>query len=190
MEQAATSINEYGGWVVPGLLQTRDYARAAAAGDTFGYEDVMPEQIEAAVEVRLRRQQVLERVKPPKLRVVIDEAVLARTTGGRTVMSAQLEHLEEAAARPGVSIQVIGFDQGVYHGGSRGHYVLVELDDELPAVIYQEGLGSPVDTSAKDDLDRYRRAWRAVRAKALDPFKSRELIARYRSQLVDSSGHP
>ena len=122
--------------------------------------------------------------------MVIDEAVLARTTGGRKVMGAQLEHLEEMSTRPGVWIQVIGFDEGVYPGGSRGHYILVELDDELPAVIYQEGLGSPVDTSAKDDLDRYRRAWRAVRAKALDPFKSRELIARYRSQLVNPSGHP
>jgi len=140
MEQAATSINEYGGWVVPGLLQTRDYARAAAAGDTFGYADVMPEEIEEAVKVRARRQQVLERVKPPKLRVVIDEAVLARTTGGRDAMAEQLAHLEEMATRPGMSIQVIGFDQGVYPGGSRGHYVLVELDDELPDVLYQEGL--------------------------------------------------
>ena len=182
MEQVATSINEYGSSVVPGLLQTGDYARASAGGDTLGDEST-PEAIEGAAQIRIRRQQVLDRREPPVLRVVIDEAVLARRVGGRHVMGAQLAHLEEMSTRPGVSIQVIGFDVGAYPYCSRGHYILVQLEGGLPDVLYRESIAEPEDTSDEATLAAYWRVWEQVRARALDRYASRSLIREYRSML-------
>src|SRR5690349_16901791 len=89
MEQAARFIGEYGSGVIPGLLQTSAYARESAAGSGLNLSD---EQIRTAVEVRMRRQKILQRSDPPRLWVVMDEAVLARVTGGPTVMREQLLH--------------------------------------------------------------------------------------------------
>ncbi|OLT14229.1 hypothetical protein BJF78_19715 [Pseudonocardia sp. CNS-139] len=111
MEQAAHAINEYCGSVIPGLLQTREYAEAAGAA---GALDVPRSRVDLAIEVRMRRQQVLDRDSPPLLWVVLDESALARVAGGRAAMRTQLEHLLAAADRPGVTIQVIGFEYGVH----------------------------------------------------------------------------
>jgi hypothetical protein len=182
MEDAARSINEYDGSVVPGLLQTRDYARAAAAGDNFGRK-VMPEVIERAASVRARRQEILYQDHPPELRVVIDEAVLARTTGGEAVMRAQLGHLLEMSTRAGVSVQVVGFERGVYPGCSRGHFILVDMGEELPDVLYREGIDAPEDTSDNATLDEYWLVWEQLRTIALDHYASRAKLEEYRSRL-------
>jgi transcriptional regulator with XRE-family HTH domain len=180
MEQAAESINEYGVTVVPGLLQTREYARAAAAGYDNEFEDHL---IEQAVQVRMQRQRLLSDVDSPQLRVVIDEAVLARTTGGRDVMIEQLKHLEEASIQPDVSVQVVGFERGVYLGSAKGHFILLGMGDELPDVLYQDGIQAPVDTSEAEPLENYWKAWHRLRDIALTSYESRVRIVHYRSQL-------
>jgi hypothetical protein len=182
MEDAAKSINEYGNWVVPGLLQTADYARASAAGDAFGHTLTF-DAVEQAVHVRARRQEVLDRIKPPMLRVVMDEAVLARTVGGQAVMSAQLAHLEELSTRPRIAIQVIGFRTGIYPGGSRGHYILVHLGADLPDVLYREGIDDPEDRSDAATLAEYWRVWGQVQSMALDLEATRDLLRVYRAKL-------
>jgi Domain of unknown function (DUF5753) len=180
MEQAAESINEYGVSVVPGLLQTREYARAAAAGYDNEADDHL---IEQAVQVRMQRQRLLQSVDAPQLRVVIDEAVLARTTGGRDVMTEQLKHLEAASIQPNVSVQIVGFERGVYMGSSKGHFILLGMGRELPDVLYQDGIQEPVDTSEAEPLEDYWKAWHRLRDIALNSYESRVRIAHYRSQL-------
>lgn len=182
MEQAAKSINEYGSWVIPGLLQTLDYARASASGDSFPLDEAV-DAIDAAPQVRVRRQRLLERAESPRLRVVIDEGVLARTIGGKAVMSAQLAHLEAMSARERIEVRVIGFEVGAYPGGSLGHYILLEMGDGLPDVVYREGLDAPDDRSDEATLGKYWRAWGQIQSKALDPYASRALIKWYRSRL-------
>jgi transcriptional regulator with XRE-family HTH domain len=177
LEQIARSINEYGGAVVPGLLQTPDYARASARGGTI---DAPPQQIEQAVEVRIRRQRILDGDDPPQLWVVIDEAVLARTTGGATVMGAQLVHLVEMSTRPQVNVQIVGFETGVHVGSSRNHFILIEMGDCLPDVLYREATTGPLDTTKVTD---YWRAWNELRAVALDRNASRTRIQSYREKL-------
>jgi hypothetical protein len=183
MEQTARSINEFGGTVVPGLLQTPDYARAAIRGDNI---DARPHQIEQAIEVRMRRQQILESEDAPKLAVVIDEAVLARTTGGAVVMAKQLAHLEEMSIRPRITVQVIGFEAGSHLGNSRGHFILVEMGDVLPDVLYTESIHGAEDTTKTGE---YWRVWNELRAVALDRPASRARIRRYRAAL-DSASSP
>jgi hypothetical protein len=178
MEQAADTINEYCHSVIPGLLQTRDYARAAAAGSA---PDLSPEQIKMAVDVRMRRQQVLKREQAPRLSVVIDEAALARTTGGPAVMREQLEHLISATVRPGITVQIIDFEYGTHPGDS--HFILVRTGGVLPNLVYLEALGR-ADSTSDSDIARYRRVWEHLTALALSPRESRDRIERYVKRLA------
>ncbi len=180
MEQAAVAVNEYCSSVVPGLLQTPEYARAATAASVL---DIDAEQIDPAVDVRLRRQSVLSRTPPPQLWVVIDEAALARVTGGRDVMRAQLEHLRDAAARRNIVVQVIGFEYGTHPGGE-SHFILLDMAGDLPDVVYTEGLHGPDDSSAELDIRRYRRIWDLLRSIALNPRESSRRIASYAQRLA------
>jgi transcriptional regulator with XRE-family HTH domain len=168
MEQAALSISEYAGCVVPGLLQTRDYATAAVAANAI---DVSRQVITNAVEVRMRRQAILARKRPPELWVVIDEAVLARVAGGPMVMRQQLEHLYARSQDPGVTVQVIGFEYGLYPGGGN-HLILLQMEDDLPDVLYAETVQGQKDTTDITELRTMRRLWDTLRALALSPRDS------------------
>ena len=179
MEQAAESINEYGGLVIPGLLQTRKFAEAATAAVVL---DIQPERIRQLVDVRMRRQEVLERGRPPELWVILDEAVLARTTGGSGVMLGQLEHLVTSATRPHITIQVIGFDYGLYPGQA-GHFILLGMGGNLPDVIYTEDLIQISDSSEADEVRNVRKLWDSLRAIALSPRASVERIEQYAGRL-------
>lgn len=180
LEQAADSINEFGGIVLPGLLQTGEYAIAAAIGSSF---DLPIEVVEQAIGVRIRRQKILERVSPPLLWVVIDEALLARTTGSEEVMADQLDHLLAMANRPRVTVQVIGFEAGTHLGGQYSQFILLGMGDEAPGVVYEEGQLDPSDSDDPLVVRTYQRVWDLLRAIALDPEASRARIARYRSAL-------
>jgi transcriptional regulator with XRE-family HTH domain len=181
MEQVATSIDEYCGSAIPGLLQTRDFATAALRSGSL---DVTPEQIGLAVDVRLRRQQILTHDLPPPLRVVIDEAALARVTGGSDVMRSQLEHLLEASTRPHITVQVIGFEYGIHPGGE-SQFILLAMPGDLPDVVYNDGLLGPSDSSAAAEVHKGRRLWQTISAIALDPPASTERIVRYLQQWAD-----
>lgn len=180
LEQAAESISEYCGAVIPGLLQTPDYARAAALGGALGLTE---EQVAQAVDVRTRRQRVLARSDPPHLWVVIDEAALARTTGGVETMTAQLEHLAAMAATPRVTVQVIGFETGVHLGSTTSHFILLGMGEGLPDVLYQEGQGDPTDSEAEDEVAACRQVWDMTRAIALDPVASLDRVHGYLHRL-------
>ena len=182
MEQAAMSINEYTSSVIPGLLQTRDYAQAMIRASEL---DVRPDRVEQAVAVRMRRQQILGRERAPRLWVVMDEAALARVTGGLGVMRAQLEYLHDAATHPGITIQVIGFEYGAHPGGE-SHVVLLSMPGELPDVFYSDNsLARPDDSSDQRRLMQARRLWEVLKAIALDPRSSSERIASY----IDRQAH-
>lgn len=181
LEQAAEGIDEYCTGVVPGLLQTRAYADAAVRGSVLGISE---QRVERAVGVRLRRQEVLARDRPPALWVVIDESVLARTTGGAAVMREQLEHLLTASDRPDVVLQVIPFEYGVHPGSFNNQLILLAMGEGQPDVVYLEGDGQPRDSSASELVLQYRATWDSLRAVASSPRDSRNLIVRYAERLA------
>lgn len=172
MEQAAMAINEYNTSVVPGLLQTPDYAAAlvvAGTGET-------PQATETRVGVRMTRQQVLARADPPDLWVVLDEAAITRVVGDRAIMAAQLAHLGDAAAQPGITVQFIPFDLGV-HPGLNSAFILLQLsDDRLSDVVYSESLDGALFMDSPENIRHYRRAFAQLRAIALSPTESRRRI--------------
>jgi hypothetical protein len=108
----------------------------------------------------------------------MDEAALARVTGGSVVMHDQLTHLLEAAQRPNITLQVVGFEYGM-HPGIETNFILLTMGNVLPDVVYTEGVPEPTDSSLPGDLRQYRRIWDALRAIALSPRDSLQRIRQY-----------
>ena len=134
-ESRATVIRQYHALVVPGLLQTADYARALIAA---GRPDAKPEVIESLLAARLERQDILSRDDPPTLWLVVDETALLRPVGGRDLHIAQLDVLLEVAGRPGVTIQIVPLATGA-HAGLTCSFTILSFEDE-PDIAYTEDL--------------------------------------------------
>ncbi|WP_410539554.1 helix-turn-helix domain-containing protein [Streptomyces sp. KL2] len=180
MEHAerAVSICEYAAHVVPGLLQTEDYARALlSVGRTLSGK----EQLEERVAARIGRQARLWSPDRPELWVILDESVLRRPIGGRAVMRGQLTSLLEAAEEPHITVQVLPFDQGE-HGALGGSLTLLTMPDGSETV-YTEGAdyGQLVEEPA--EIRPYRETYDRLRAAALPPLMSLDMI---RSALEDN----
>jgi transcriptional regulator with XRE-family HTH domain len=180
LEQDATSITAYTMYWLPALLQTEDYARAIIKAIAPKMDPKIHEQ---RVEVRLRRQQVLdrqdpERPTPLRYRVLLDEAALHRPVGGPAVMAAQLEKVLEREQSGKVKVQVIPFEVGG-HAAADSNFVLIEFDEPFSAV-FVEGLVTNTYQERKADLDRYREAIEYLRDAALSPKDSVKLLAEMR----------
>jgi len=139
LEQAASLIRCYAGQVIPALLQTPDYSRAAVA---VTHGDATEADRRRRVELSLRRQQILHGQSPTRLWAVLDEAALRRPPGSVTAMRGQLRHLIELAELPHVTIAVLPFRAGAHPAITGGPLVVLRLPDrELPDVAYLEQLG-------------------------------------------------
>ncbi|MEW2304859.1 helix-turn-helix transcriptional regulator [Streptomyces sp. NPDC006655] len=160
--------------VVPGLLQTAEYARAVTRAAADGLDD---EALDALVEVRLARQDVLRGDPPLKLSAVLDEAVLRREVGGPGVMARQLERLTEAARLPQVRLQVLPFAAGA-HIGITGPFVIFSFPrtSDLDVVVLDQ-LTSSLYLERKEDLQAYAEAFNTLQIHALSPEDSLDYIA-------------
>jgi transcriptional regulator with XRE-family HTH domain len=181
LEQAATTITCYSMFHVPGLLQTADYARNIIKGIE---RRIYPDAVERRVEARLRRQQLLERDKPPLFRALLDEAVLRRQVGGAEVMQAQLEKLLACVRDQKVVIQVIPFAVGA-HASTDSNFDFLEFGDKSlqRPVVFVEGLMSNRYYERPVQIDRYREALEYLRDTALSPSDSTSLINTIRGKL-------
>jgi transcriptional regulator with XRE-family HTH domain len=153
MEDAASVLRCYHTRLVPGLLQTEDYARAVIGA---GHPMAPAEEIERRVALRMRRARLLNRPRPPKVWTILDEAVLRRTPGSRDVMSAQIEHILELSRLPHVTVQVVPFQRGGYaDAGSHRFTILRFAEAALGDIVYLEHLTSATFLDKTDDLDAY-----------------------------------
>jgi transcriptional regulator with XRE-family HTH domain len=169
LEAEATAITCYSMHYVPGLLQTDEYARALIKAIVPGIE---PEVCEQRVEVRLRRQQLLEQDHRPRYRVLLDEAVLHRRVGGAQVMYAQLSKILDAVEKDQAAVQVVPFDLGA-HAAQDCNFVLLEFDEQsLSPLVYVEGLTGSRCLDREADVDRYRETVEKLRGTALNPRDS------------------
>jgi transcriptional regulator with XRE-family HTH domain len=177
LESQASGMRTLETSVVPGLLQTPEYARAVTRAVVDGLDGG---RLDALVEVRLARQDVLHAHPPLELDVVLDEAVLRREVGGPEVMARQLERLAEAARLPQVRLQVLPFAAGE-HIGVTGPFVIFSFSStsDLDVVVIDH-LTSSLHLERKEDLEAYAEAFDALRSHALPPEDSLDLIARTR----------
>ncbi len=175
LETDAASLRVYDPQVVPGLLQTKQYAEALIAG---ALPETAPADIEKRVQVRLRRQERITAPENPlRLWTVMDEAALRRVVGNRSLMRDQLEHLVEQSQLPHVTVQVIPFDMGA-HPGLNGQYAILEFPDASDSsVVYIEGVTSDLYLEKANDVQKYSVMYEHLRAQALNPDQSRQFIA-------------
>ncbi|GAA2144445.1 helix-turn-helix domain-containing protein [Glycomyces algeriensis] len=132
LEEDATQISTYQAEVVPGLFQTKDYARAIFGLTSDGTDT------DQKVAARLQRQEILHRENPVSISAVLNEAVLLRPLGSAMAFRTQLEHLAELTALPNVSIQVLPFGAGG-HPAMTGPYSLLQFPDSMDEpVVYLE----------------------------------------------------
>jgi transcriptional regulator with XRE-family HTH domain len=179
LEQAATTLSCYQSTIIPGLLQTAEYAQAMYAASMPA--EFTPERVDELIGVRLRRQQVLDREPPLQLRAVFDEAVLRRVVGGSAVMWAQLRHLKEAANIPNGTLQVIPYGAGA-HPAMDNMFTILEFGSTAPSVVYVEGLMGWLYIEREHEVTRYTQVFEHLRSLALSPQETIELLSEIGSQ--------
>jgi transcriptional regulator with XRE-family HTH domain len=130
-EASAALVRQYEPLLLPGLLQTEEYMRAAIATTNRAGS-----LLDDAVAARLKRQEMFEDPDMPELFFIIDESIIHRILGGRSVMAKQLAHLQQVASRDRVTVQVVRYDVGAY-AGLLGPFTLLEFTDDDP-VLYLE----------------------------------------------------
>jgi transcriptional regulator with XRE-family HTH domain len=182
----AAVIREYASHVVPGLLQTPEYARALLS---VGHSLRDAEHLEERLAARLDRQVRLTGPDRPELWIILDEAVLRRPVGGSPVMRSQLEKLLRMAEEPGITVQVLPFDQGE-HGALGGSLTLLVMPDGTE-VAYTEGAHHGQLTEEPEEVERFVLTYDQLRAMALPPLMSLDLIrsvleADYRASRIPS----
>lgn len=184
LEDEASKIREVQLGVVPGLLQTEDYAYALERTGASHRGDG-EEGVRRRVQARMARRTLLRRMEPaaPDLHVIIDEAVLRRPVGGRDVMRDQLHALKAAAARPNITVQVMPLDVGA-HPGLDGSFIVLSYPEDIdPDIAYVEGRHGDVYLENALDLARVRLDFQHISERALSPDGSEEFIARVISSI-------
>jgi transcriptional regulator with XRE-family HTH domain len=146
LESSAAILRQFEPMIVPGLLQIEEYTRALIKGANWPV--LSDAAIDQYVEARAARQLLLDREPAPELFFMLDEAVVRREVGSKTVMRRQLDRIEELGARDRVTVQIIPFDAGA-HPGVTGPFALLEFTDEDPALY----LESRADVVTRDDPD-------------------------------------
>jgi hypothetical protein len=175
LEAAAALIRSYEVQFVPGLLQTREYARAVVL---LGHGRAAPAEIERRVALRMQRQRLLRRENPPLLWAVVDEAALRRPIGGPEVMRGQVAALIEATRSPHIRLQVVPFAAGG-HAAAGGAFTILRFgDQDLPDIVYIEQLTSALYLDKRDDLDYYAAAMERLCVEAEPPERTPEILGR------------
>lgn len=174
LEAEAVLISEWEPQVVPGLLQTDEYARAVIE---VGADVGAAETIQRRLALRMARQAVLTRDPPPVLRIVLDEAVLHREVGGPAVLRRQLARLVEASRRPGVELLVLPFRAGAHAGMTEPFMVLEFGPGTRSPVVHSEGLTGGLFRVKPTDVDVYRDALSDLRERAMSAESSRTAVA-------------
>jgi transcriptional regulator with XRE-family HTH domain len=178
LESGACELSTFETVLVPGLLQTRDYAEEVFRGNP----DLTGEQVEQCVNLRMGRQKILDRDEDPvTLWAVIDESVLYRLYGGAITMYRQLAHLLEQSERPRIDLQILPYDAGATVAQQGGSFVVMRFPPAMendPGLVYLELLTGGQYFENPAEIAEYRRAMTRLHALAADQNRSRDLIQR------------
>lgn len=169
--------------MVPGLLQTGEYARAVMTESGH----VPAGEIEDRLVVKLRRHSVLQRQNPPRLLAIVDELALRRPVGGAEVLRRQLEHLVRESGRPNIAVRVVPSDRA--NVGYAGPFQILERSD-AHTVVFLENLASSLFLEERKETDVYIQAAHSLLARALDEKESVDLIAAMARELDTEAGVP
>jgi transcriptional regulator with XRE-family HTH domain len=171
LERKASSLLTFAPLVIPGLLQTPDYARAVLR---LGKERAI--DVDAMVDERITRQQVLDRDDPPPplFHAIIDEAAIRRPVGGEKTMSDQLLHVIELAARDMVIVQVVPFRVGEHAGFAGASFTLASFNGTEVAYVDNALRGDVIEKP--EDVASIRLLWQKISAKVYPEEESLKMI--------------
>lgn len=180
LERVATDIKINNPLLVPGLLQTEEYARAIIG---FGDRSASSAEVEEQVRGRLERQTILQAERGPLLTVVLDESVLRRRLGGNGIMKGQIERLVEVSELPRTTIQVVEMTSA-YQPGLDGPFHVFTVPEQ-GQLVYTEtrSAGYPVDD--EESVQDYLGVFGELRGVALSPEGSRALMLEIRREYDD-----
>jgi transcriptional regulator with XRE-family HTH domain len=187
LEESASLLSMYQAELVPGLLQTQDYARTIIRDGMPGEDG---EQIDRLVAVRVERQALIRRSTTPlELRAVLNEAVVRRPVGGAVVMASQLDRLAEAADMPNVSLRIVPFSAGLHRGVMTGPFYILRFpvngdgQPSEPATIYVDGFTGDLYLDKPREVEQYATAFESIWSAALDEAASRDLVRQSAKEL-------
>jgi transcriptional regulator with XRE-family HTH domain len=173
LESEASSVRAFALAVLPGLLQTEDYAHAVIRG---GPQELGPEEVEGRVEVRMRRQRVLAQEDRPQLWAILDESVIRRVVGSAAVMRAQLERLIADGQQGRTTIQVVPYHADP-HPGLAGPFIILGFEEPTePDIIYLETVGGNLYVDKPEEARLFATAFDHLRAVALSPGDTRAML--------------
>ncbi|GAA1757942.1 helix-turn-helix transcriptional regulator [Streptomonospora arabica] len=182
LEPEAGALRFFQSEIVPGLLQTPDYARALMRAHPSPVSD---DEIERRTELRIRRQEVVFNDSPPQIWALLDESILYRPVGGRSVMIGQMRRLLDLGRNPQVTLQVLPFAVGA-HSGLNGSFDILEfLDSDIhaPLLVHVENLTSSLYIEKAKEVAYYTAAFEHLRFAALHPERTREVIGEAEQRL-------
>ncbi|MEV4256097.1 DUF5753 domain-containing protein [Spirillospora sp. NPDC049652] len=174
LEAKADVIRSYECNIIPGLLQTEDYARAVFTA--LGEPDV-----EGEVRLRMQRQERLRRPNPPRLWFLLEEEIIERPVGGPAVAREQLAKLEELSVMPWVVLRIVPRSAG-YHPGLRGSFKEISIGREKAA--YTEAAAGGRLTSDSVEVGRISDMFNLIGADALSRGETREKLRRAQELLT------
>ncbi len=183
-ENKAVTIDDFQATMVPGLLQTTDYARALIRETGT----IPADEIEDRVAARLGRQSLFGRERPARFTFFIHECVLRLPVGGPAVMLEQLQHLLRKATRPYLTLRVVPAALGG-HAAVAGSFTLMEFAEFRP-VAYLESQTASLFLEKTEEIAAYRRILGLLAESALSERESAELIATLATELyADREDH-
>ena len=180
LEAEASGLRSYETDVVHGLLQTTDYALAVL-------RELRPrdseEQLQRVVDLRMRRQRLLDQDPPLDLWLILDEGAIRRNVGGSAVMRRQLEQLVQASRWSNVTLQILSFASGA-HAGLTGPFAILEFPERTDSdVAYTESVGGMIYLEKDREVRACVEAFDRMRAAALSPMASVDLIQQVSREL-------
>ncbi|WP_328317662.1 helix-turn-helix domain-containing protein [Streptomyces sp. NBC_00388] len=172
LEDEVISEDHYACMYIPGLLQTRGYAEAVHRASEMRCTE---KEVQHMVDIRMKRQDLLNREQPPHVWAVIDEAAIRRQVGGLDTMRGQLLHLLAAADRPHITVQILPFSAGA-HAAAVGSFIVLGGQTPDLDVVYVDIIGGGLFMEKPKEIERYRLAFQYLCAQALDITASADLI--------------
>jgi transcriptional regulator with XRE-family HTH domain len=187
LEESAGHFQWYESELVPGLLQTEEYARILI---TKGTPERADGEIERRIHVRTARQSILSRAtEPPELKIVLNESVLRRPIGGTVVMRRQIERLIAANELAPIDLRIVPFSVGFHAGVAWGPFVVLRFpaygEGRLsePPTVYREGLTGALYLDQPHEVELHEHVFSQIWDVALNPSESTKLMVQISKEL-------
>jgi transcriptional regulator with XRE-family HTH domain len=181
-ESAAFIIRNFQPMLIPGLLQTEEYATAMIRNLS---PQVTEDEVKTSVEIRIKRQQLLQQQEMPLMFFIMDEAAVRRLVGGQEAMRRQIQRLLDESDKPTVTIEIVPFSAGA-HPGMQGPFMLFEFPDAADddALYLESPSDSRWNRDDPEEISSFRERFEALRELSLGPQGSVDLLHRLLDELT------